>query len=71
MGDKMLWSIVPEDVVFEHWQDDFIITEKPYKNGFLRVRAGENGYGSIERIISTDPKDYLNAALITGMKVRL
>ena len=67
----MLWSIIPEEVVFEHWQDHFMITEKSYKKGFLQVRTERNGYGSIERIISTDPKDYLNVMLIPGKRIRL
>ena len=67
----MLWSVIPEEIVFDKWDEAFVLEERTYCHKRVKVRVGTDGYGSIEGIISSDPKDFLNKGLRPGTKIRL
>lgn len=60
----MIYSVIPTDIVFydDSIQDDRYI--KLYNNLTLEMRSGR-----VERVISTNPKDYLNCASLLGRKL--
>ena len=67
----MLWSVIPEEIVFDKWDEAFTLEERTYQQRKVRVRVGQDGYGSIEGIISSNPKDFMNKELRPGTKIRL
>ena len=62
------WSIIPEEVAFQDWDKELTLQEVIYKGKTMTVRSGAGG-ATIERIISTDPKDFLNKDLTPGSKI--
>ena len=65
----IFWSIVPEDVVFNGWEDKLELQEISYMDKTLSVRSGMKGSASVERILSTDPKDFLRKEFNPGNKI--
>jgi hypothetical protein len=68
----MLYSPIPEEVIF---QDVVWAAVKPkklvqYQGVNVEVEVSESGEVKIERIISTNPEDYLIAALQPGCKIK-
>ena len=64
----IFWSIVPEDVVFNGWEDTVEFQELSYMGKTVRIRRGAGG-GSLEQLLSTDPKDFLKKELSPGSQV--
>ena len=60
----MIYSVIPTDIVFydDSIQDDRHI--KLYNNLTLEMRSGR-----VERVISTNPKDYLKYSSLLGEKL--
>ena len=56
----MLYSIIPEYIVFADVESAYgNIEEIYYKNQHLLVRKFPSGEMRVERLLSTNPKDYL------------
>ena len=60
----MIYSVIPTDIVFydESIQNDRHI--KLYNNLTLEMRGGR-----VERVISTNPKDYLKFSSLLGQRI--
>lgn len=67
----MLWSVVPESVVFDGFGDSPVFWEHQVENCPCRVRVGSDGVCSIEAVCSTDPRDFLNKNLSPGQRIFL
>lgn len=56
----MLYSIIPEYIVFADTKTTYgSLQEIYYKNQHLMVRKFPSGEMRVERLLSTNPKDYL------------
>ncbi len=67
----MLWSIIPESLVFEGFGDSFALLDHEVDSCPCRVRVGSDGVCSIEAVCSTDPRDFLNKNLSPGQRIFL
>jgi beta-lactam-binding protein with PASTA domain len=68
----MIYSPIPEEAIF---QDVIWAAAKPkkllqYQGVYVEVEELSSGEIKIERIVSTDPDDYLIAALQPGSKIK-
>ncbi|HOA81314.1 MAG TPA: YlzJ-like family protein [Defluviitaleaceae bacterium] len=64
----MIYSIISNDIIFKNLENEKSIQyeEINYKGSLLQVCYNENKSYIIERLISTDPNDYLNNELQPG-----
>lgn len=67
----MLWSVMPENVVFGGADADIRLLEGRVGSCDCRLRCAADGSLSIERLMSTDPADYLRRELAPGQRVHL
>lgn len=69
---SMLWTIVPIEKVFADLQKvDQPLREVSRDGITMLVREGNQGMGTIERIISPNPQDYLKPQWQPGVVVEL
>ncbi|WP_058485209.1 YlzJ-like family protein [Defluviitalea phaphyphila] len=68
----MIYSIIPNDVIFRDlkYEKNYEREEIEYKGCILQVSSYDNGY-KIQRIISTNPIDYLNKEIQPGNVIYL
>ncbi|NLK97003.1 MAG: hypothetical protein GX272_02845 [Epulopiscium sp.] len=66
----MIYSIIPEEVIFSDMQNENNSVdeykEKEYKGYLLQVSLEKDNGFKIQRIISTDPYAYLNSEIQPG-----
>lgn len=65
----MLWSVMPENIVFEGIEAKMDIREQDVNSRRCLVRTGNDGRCYIEGICSTEPKDYLDETLYPGRQI--
>lgn len=70
---SLLWTIVPMEKVFADMSQaaDPPLREISREGITMLVRAGNEGTGTIERIISPNPQDYLKPQWQPGAVVQL
>ena len=66
----MLWTIMPEDMIWEHYEDIKRCWEMPYGDCHIRVRSNLDGSCQIDSILSTNPRDFLKDELMPGKTIR-
>lgn len=66
----MLWSVMPENVVLQGLDADLVLEEACVEDCVCRFRRGADGACVIERIISTNPADYLRGELAPGQRIQ-
>jgi len=64
----VIYSIIPNEVIFSVLKSDesFKLEEVEYRGCLLQIAVDRDKGASIQRIISTDPRDYLNQELQPG-----
>jgi hypothetical protein len=62
----MIWSIIPEEIVFSEETNDKPFRQVPYYGRQVLIRNHTNGKGEIISLLSTDPLDFLNAKFMLG-----
>lgn len=68
---SMMYSIVPNDIIFKTEDKSIKLEEVSFKGAIiLGVRQKDNSF-LINRIISSDPKFYLDKALSPGNCIKL
>lgn len=67
----MLWSVMPENLVLTGLENLPPLLDGRVGSCDCRFRAGEGGCCTIERLISTDPADYLRRELAPGQRIWL
>lgn len=66
----MLWSVMPENVVMQGLDAALALEDGLAGRCLCRFRRGADGSCVIERLISTDPADYLRRELAPGQAIR-
>lgn len=69
----MIYSVISQDIIFADSERDRNIQfeEIYYKGNLLQVYYNENKNYIIERILSTNPYDYLNDELQPGNTIKI
>ena len=67
----MLWSIMPEQLVLAGLEETPNLIEGQIGEFPCRLRYSADGSYSIERLNSTNPKDFLRADLQPGRRIFL
>jgi len=69
----MIYSVISQDIIFADSERDRNIQfeEIYYKGSLLQVYYNENKNYIIERILSTNPYDYLNDELQPGNIIKI
>lgn len=68
---SMMYSVVPNDIIFKAENKNIKLEEVSYKGAIiLGVRQKDNSF-LIDRVISSDPKFYLDKALNPGNCIKL
>ena len=62
---RVMWTIVPPEVIWQQPSEEHLRVQG-HPQGFVVVRAGRDGEETLERLIATDPKAYLDPALQPG-----
>lgn len=65
----MLWSVMPENIVFYGADDNLNLMDGSVGDCACRLRVGADGAFAIERLNSTDPKLYLRNDLQPGRRI--
>lgn len=66
----MLYTPMPLEIVFQNLGQDDIKMVNQIKNGVpIQIMVSKDGTARIERILSTNPQDYLNAELQPGQVI--
>ncbi len=72
VGPGLLWTVMPVDLVVEGlFPTPAPRLEMRVGGRILQVIPGAGGAGTIERLISTDPRDYLDPAWQPGSQIAL
>ena len=68
----MLWSIIPEDVVYNGFgQEDLSLFDYEVENCPCRLRRLTDGGVGVEAVCSTNPKDFMRPSLQPGSRIYL
>ena len=71
-GPCILWSVVPVEVVLEGMGPEMPALREAVVDGRLvQVAPGPDGWGTVVRLISGRPQDYLDARFQPGARVML
>lgn len=63
----IIYSPLPEEVIFQNQnQDEYKLINQVWNGIPVQIMVTKDGTARIERILSTDPQDYLNADLQPG-----
>lgn len=65
----ILHSVLPPEAVFPECRKD-AYEYKPFQNGYIQCRHSGDGY-TVSRLISTDPRLYLDARFTPGEKLKM
>lgn len=65
----MLWSVMPENVVLAGWNDEMSVVDGQVGKCVCRLRVGAGGAYAVERLISTDPVDFLSDRWQPGRQI--
>lgn len=65
----MLWSVIPEDIVLAGADEKISVIDGQVGECPCRLRVGADGALSVERVMSTDIRDYLRQELQPGQRV--
>lgn len=72
VGPGLLWTVMPMDLVVDGLLPPPAPRLEMQVGGrILQVIPGSGGSGTIERLISTDPRDYLDPAWQPGSQIAL
>ncbi|MBQ1502072.1 MAG: YlzJ-like family protein [Firmicutes bacterium] len=67
----MIWSIIPENVIFAAGADTAALRQIGYLGRKVLVRQVSAGRGEIVALLSTDPADFLSPRLAPGSFIDL
>lgn len=68
----ILWSVMPLELVLEGLAPEMPPrAEMAVANGVLVVEPQTDGSGTVVRLISSDPKDYLDPRYQPGSRIRM
>ena len=59
----MIWSIIPDDIIFKDNNNEQIVKKIKYLDRDVLVNYQKDGKGRIVSVLSTDPFDYLDQRL--------
>lgn len=65
----MIWSIIPESVIFSGAADSEELYQVDYLGRKLLVRFGDNRSAQIVSLLSTDPADFLSPRFSPGAQI--
>ena len=65
----MIWSIIPESVIFSGAADNGELHQVDYLGRKLLVRFGDNRSARIVSLVSTDPADFLSPHFSPGTQI--
>jgi hypothetical protein len=72
LGASILWTAMPVDLVIEGLEPAAPATVDLVVEGrLMQVLPGQNGTGTLQRLLSTDPQDYLDPRWQPGMVINL
>ena len=68
----LIWTVLPLEQVFENYGVNTPTYQTiQYLGVTMLVRQGESGTGTVERVLSLDPQDYLHPECQPGSVIRL
>lgn len=71
-GLAVMWTAMPLELVLDGMAPDVqSCVEVTVEGRLLQVLPGANGQGTVQRLISTDPQDYLDPRWQPGSQVSL
>lgn len=62
----MIWSIIPEEVIFEDHNLKQALKKVRYLDREVLISAEDDGRGRIVSLLSTNPQDYLDDRFCPG-----
>ena len=62
----MIWSIIPESVIFNAEAKEGELRQLVYKGRQVMIRSYPNGKNEIFALLSTDPADFLTPSFYPG-----
>ncbi|MBS1348078.1 MAG: hypothetical protein HP052_01175 [Firmicutes bacterium] len=65
----MIWSIIPESVIFNGADDSEELHQVDYLGRKLLVRFSDNRSAQIVSLLSTDPADFLSPRFSPGAQI--
>ncbi|MFZ5823326.1 MAG: YlzJ-like family protein [Bacillota bacterium] len=71
-GPGILWSVMPIELVLEGLAPSTPARAEMVVDGrILEVEPGSDGTATVQRLLSTDPRDYLDPRFQPGARVRV
>lgn len=72
LGASILWTAMPVDLVTDGLQPEIPAAVDMVVDGrLMQVMPGQGGRGTVQRLLSTDPQDYLDPRWQPGMVINL
>lgn len=72
IGASILWTAMPVEMVIDGLQPQApAAVDMVVEGRLLQVLPGQNGQGTVQRLLSTDPQDYLDPRWQPGMVINL
>lgn len=72
LGASILWTAMPVDLVIDGLEPQApATTEMVVEGRLLQVLPGQGGTGTVQRLLSTDPQDYLDPRWQPGTVINL
>ncbi|HWI66166.1 MAG TPA: YlzJ-like family protein [Symbiobacteriaceae bacterium] len=72
IGASLLWTALPVEMVVQGLEPDApAAMEMMVEGRLLQVLPGQNGTGTVQRLLSTDPMDYLDPRWQPGTSINL
>lgn len=71
-GPGILWSVMPIELVLEGAAPEYPrLVDVVVEGRLLQVEPGQDGYGTVVRLISGQAQDYLDPRFQPGTQLRL
>lgn len=67
----LLWSVVPDERVFDGIDKARNFQEVQYLGRNLLVESSTSGKGVIVQVLSTNPEDFLQQELLPGTEIKI
>ncbi|HYF95479.1 MAG TPA: YlzJ-like family protein [Symbiobacteriaceae bacterium] len=72
LGASILWTSVPVEMVIQGLEPPApAAMEMVVEGRLVQVLPGPDGTGTVQRLFSTDPQDYLNPKWLPGTVINL
>lgn len=72
LGASILWTAMPVEMVVQGLEPQGPAAMEMMVDGrLLQVLPGQNGQGTVQRLLSTDPQDYLDPRWQPGTVINL